>query len=107
LITLLDFAGNEKFGKTTNKGITSFFPDYVLILVNGEAECKEEAGLSIEAIDFINIAWELGKPLLIVITKIDLLSPEEVIYVKEKVQQYISSLDELTTPIFIEELSQI
>eukprot|EP00349_Pseudokeronopsis_sp_Brazil_P008169 CAMPEP_0202966516 /NCGR_PEP_ID=MMETSP1396-20130829/10960_1 /ASSEMBLY_ACC=CAM_ASM_000872 /TAXON_ID= /ORGANISM="Pseudokeronopsis sp., Strain Brazil" /LENGTH=184 /DNA_ID=CAMNT_0049690471 /DNA_START=307 /DNA_END=861 /DNA_ORIENTATION=+ len=61
LVTLFDFAGNEKFAKTTNKGITSYFPDYAMIFVDGEAEKADGESLCTqETKDLLNIAWQMG-----------------------------------------------
>jgi len=65
---LIDVAGNEKYAKTMIKGICSHYPDYALIVVDAEA------GLTQITRDHIKLAFAFNVPVIIVITKIDLVT---------------------------------
>lgn len=54
------------------KGITSFYPDYAMIVIDAKKESNGDV-LSIESQNYLTIAFELNVPILIVISKIDLL----------------------------------
>jgi GTPase len=52
------------------KGICSHYPDYALIVVDAKA------GLTPTAIDHVKLAFAFGVPVIIVITKIDMVSQD-------------------------------
>jgi GTPase len=66
IITFYDLCGHEKYLKTTIVGLTSQFPDLVLILVGANM------GLSHMTKEHIFLCLSLHIPFLIVITKIDI-----------------------------------
>jgi GTPase len=54
------------------KGITSFYPDYVMIVIDGlEESLNKLESLVEETKNYINIAVELRLPITIVVTKSD------------------------------------
>lgn len=70
IISLIDLAGHEKYLKTTIRGILGNLPDYVCLVVGGNAgpigTFREHLGLSVA----------LKIPVFIVVTKIDMAPPE-------------------------------
>ena len=71
-MTFIDVAGNEKYAKTMIRGICSHYPDYALIVVDAKA------GLTPVAIDYFKLAFAFNVPVIIVITKIDTVSSDEL-----------------------------
>ncbi|SAM05851.1 hypothetical protein [Absidia glauca] len=69
IISFVDLAGHEKYLKTTVFGITGNSPDFVLLLIGGNA------GVIGMAKEHLGLALSLGIPLFIVITKIDRTPP--------------------------------
>jgi len=63
-------AGNEKYAKTMIRGICSHYPDYALILIDSVA------GLTKTTIDHFKLAFAFNVPVIIVITKIDMVSED-------------------------------
>ena len=72
IISLIDLAGHEKYLKTTIRGILGNLPDYVCIVVGGNAgpigTFREHLGLTVA----------LKIPVFMVVTKID-MTPHEVL----------------------------
>lgn len=69
-IRFLDLAGHEKYLRTTLRGLTSFFPDYAILVISASK------GITRITRDHFNICRSLSIPVLIVITKIDIAPPE-------------------------------
>lgn len=69
-MTFIDVAGNEKYAKTMIRGICSHYPDYALILIDALA------GLTKTAIDHFKLAFAFNVPVIIVITKVDVVSED-------------------------------
>lgn len=84
------------------KGITSFYPDYAMIVIDAKKE-KDEDVLSIESQNYLNIAFEINVPILIVISKIDLVTIEELINVKGKLVKFIMQNNDMIPPTFLED----
>ena len=70
ILTFIDVAGNEKYAKTMIRGICSHYPDYALIVVDAQQ------GLNKTAIDHFKLAFAFNVPVIIVITKTDLVSED-------------------------------
>lgn len=66
IITFFDLCGHEKYLKTTISGMTSQFPDLVLILVGGNM------GISKMTKEHIFLCLSLNIPFTIIITKLDI-----------------------------------
>ena len=65
-ITFIDLAGHEKYLKTTLKGLTGGYIDYVLLIIGANM------GVSMMTKEHISIAYALQIPIIIVVTKMDL-----------------------------------
>lgn len=66
-IELIDVAGHEKYLKSAIKGVTKHFPDYALLLV------EASNGFSIMSKEHVNLAMGKSIPIIIVLTKVDLV----------------------------------
>ena len=71
-ITFLDLAGHEKYLKTTLSGINGTLCDYVMLII------AANMGVSSMTKEHFNIAIMLNKPIIIVITKLD-ICPEHIL----------------------------
>jgi len=67
---LIDLCGHEKYLKTTMLGMVGMVPDYILVVVGANF------GLSWMTKEHLGIALALEIPFFIVVTKIDMVSPE-------------------------------
>jgi GTPase len=72
IISFIDLAGHERYLRTTVFGLTGCAPDYVMLMVGGNA------GLIGMSKEHLGIAVSLGVPVMVVITKIDMVSSEGV-----------------------------
>ena len=69
IISFIDLAGHERYLRTTVFGLTGCAPDYVMLMVGGNA------GLIGMSKEHLGITISLGVPVIVVITKIDMVSP--------------------------------
>jgi GTPase len=69
IISFIDLAGHERYLRTTVFGLTGCAPDYVMLMVGGNA------GLIGMSKEHLGIAISLGVPVMVVITKIDMVPP--------------------------------
>lgn len=70
VISLIDLCGHEKYLKTTLLGLMGIPPDYVVVVVGANM------GVSRMTKEHIGIAISLDLPIIVVITKIDMVLPE-------------------------------
>src|SRR5579859_4222634 len=70
IISFIDLAGHERYLRTTVFGLTGCAPDYVMLMVGGNA------GLIGMSKEHLGIAVSLGVPVMVIITKIDMVSPD-------------------------------
>jgi len=73
VLTFIDVAGNEKYAKTMIRGLCSHYPDYALILIDSVL------GLTKTCIDHFKLAFAFGVPVIIVITKVDMVSEDQLV----------------------------
>jgi GTPase len=71
IISFIDLAGHERYLRTTVFGLTGCAPDYVMLMVGGNA------GLIGMSKEHLGIAVSLGVPVMVMITKIDMVNPIE------------------------------
>ena len=81
IISFIDLAGHEKYLRTTVFGLTGCAPDYVMLMVGGNA------GLIGMSKEHLGIAVSLGVPVMVVITKIDMVFRNMVIIDKKDPQK--------------------
>jgi len=77
IITFIDVAGNEKYFKTMIKGVSSYYPDYALLVVDAKA------GLTSVALDHLRLGFSFEKPVIVLLTKMDMVSSDELILTLE------------------------
>jgi GTPase len=73
IVTFLDTCGHPKYLKTTIAGMTGHAPDYACLVVSANS-----GGLSEMTREHLAIAVMLGVPVFVVITKIDVATPEQL-----------------------------
>jgi GTPase len=66
-VSFIDLAGHERYLRTTVFGLTGCAPDYVMLMVGGNA------GLIGMSKEHLGIAISLGVPVMVIITKIDMV----------------------------------
>lgn len=64
IISFIDLAGHEKYLKTTLFGLTSSSPDFVLLLIGGNA------GLIGMSKEHLSVALALNVPVVCIVTKV-------------------------------------
>lgn len=69
-IRFLDLAGHEKYIKTTLKGLTSYYPNYALLLVAANRNVTKTT------VEHYKACYRLNIPIIICITKIDITPPD-------------------------------
>lgn len=75
IINLIDLGGHEKYLRTTLKGIMGRTPDYTLLIIGANA------GVIGTTKEHLGIAIALKIPIVLVITKIDMVDHERIEYV--------------------------
>lgn len=73
LITFMDLAGHRKYLKTTVTGLTGYLPHYAMIVVSGSA------GILGMTQEHLSLALALEVPFFVVVTKIDVTSPDQTL----------------------------
>jgi GTPase len=72
IVSFYDFAGHEKYLRTTIYGLTSMFPDYCLIMVGANM------GINHMTKEHISLCLTLKIPFIIIISKIDIV-PDNIL----------------------------
>jgi len=67
VVSFIDLAGHERYLRTTVFGLTGCAPDYIMLMVGGNA------GLIGMSKEHLGIAVSLGVPVMVVITKVDMV----------------------------------
>ncbi|XP_075223278.1 GTP-binding protein 2 isoform X2 [Lycorma delicatula] len=73
LITFMDLAGHRKYLRTTVQGLSGYWPHHVMMVISGRA------GILGMTKEHLALAIALDVPFFIVITKTDLVPPDETI----------------------------
>lgn len=81
-IRLVDLAGHEAYLSTTLRGLTSYYPDYALLLIEGL-----KGSFSKMTIEHIQILYSLNIPFFIGITKTDITPLEKHKKIKSMIKQ--------------------
>jgi GTPase len=83
-LTFIDVGGNEKYAKTMVSGLCSHYPDYALITVDAKSGTHDLPE------NHFNLAYSFNVPIIIVITKSDLVKEDKLTelidYLKHKIQ---------------------
>ena len=83
-ITFIDLAGHERYLKTTLKGLTGGYIDYVLLVIGANM------GVSMMTKEHISIAYALQIPIIIVVTKMDLSNDHVLKKTNEDINKLIT-----------------
>lgn len=100
IVSFIDLAGHERYLRTTLFGLTGCAPDYVMLIVGGNA------GLIGMSKEHLGVALALQVPVIICVTKID-MTPAHVL--EQTVKQLIKVLKSpgcRKTPVFVESAEQ-
>ncbi|KAI8066592.1 P-loop containing nucleoside triphosphate hydrolase protein [Gongronella butleri] len=95
LISFVDLAGHEKYLKTTVFGMTGNFPDFVMLIVGGNA------GMIGMAKEHLGLALSLSIPVLVVVTKIDSTPPHVLAETIKSLRTLLKSKSCHKLPIFV------
>lgn len=86
VITFVDLAGHEAYIKTTMFGLVSQFPDYGLMFV------AADKGLSRMTKQHLGLTLALNLALLVVVTKIDLCTEEQVAHTVRELKEVLQEV---------------
>jgi len=86
IIRFVDVSGQEKYSKSMLSAICSQYPDYALVLISGIE------GITETTIQHLNLAFTLKVPVIILITKADLIGEEKLLLIRDEVKKVLKSL---------------
>ena len=95
LITFIDLAGHHKYLRTTIFGLMGHLPHAVLLLVSAVS------GIAGTTREHLSLAKALDLPVVVIVTKIDLVSDKKLQETKNKVDEILKSLLVKRVPIRI------
>ncbi|WAR59342.1 hypothetical protein PtB15_10B684 [Puccinia triticina] len=84
VVSFIDLAGHERYLKTTIFGLTGCSPDFVLLIIGANA------GLIGMSKEHLSVALALSIPVVAVITKVDTLTPANVL--EQTIKQLVKIL---------------
>ena len=93
IITFIDVAGAEKYAHTMITGVVSNYPDYIMMLIDVEVDIPKTA------VDQFNIVKNFSVPIIIVITKIDRATPDQVADKRIEIQQMLQGSNRILFPV--------
>mmetsp|Transcript_25979 Transcript_25979/g.68168 ORF Transcript_25979/g.68168 Transcript_25979/m.68168 type:complete len:592 (-) Transcript_25979:78-1853(-) len=95
VLTFIDLAGHERYLKTTVFGLTGHMPEFVMLMIGSNAGIigmtKEHLGLTLA----------LGKPVFVVITKIDMCPPNVLAATLKLLQKILKSAGCRKIPLLV------
>ncbi|WFD29159.1 hypothetical protein MSPP1_000164 [Malassezia sp. CBS 17886] len=100
VVSFIDLAGHERYLKTTVFGMTSYLPDYVILMVGANA------GLIGMSKEHLGIALALGVPVAVVVTKVDMCPPHVLDATMAQIAKVLQSPGCRKMPIKIESMAQ-
>eukprot|EP00743_Colponemidia_sp_Colp-15_P004948 GILK01005333.1.p1 GENE.GILK01005333.1~~GILK01005333.1.p1 ORF type:complete len:617 (+),score=118.15 GILK01005333.1:101-1951(+) len=101
ILTFLDLAGDEKYFKTTVRGLCGQMPDYAMLLV------AADVGVTPTTEEHIGIALSLAVPIFIVVTKVDIASESTLHHTMVTLTHLLRADNNRLTPIEVKEQSDI
>jgi len=96
VVCFMDLAGDKKYFKTTVCGMTGYFPDYAMLLVDSKVGT---IGMTQE---HYNLAVALQIPMILVVTKIDICPPEALQGTIDSLTKILQVGESTRKPILIE-----
>lgn len=91
LVTLIDLAGHLKYLRTTLHGITGYSPHYIFFVISSAQ------GWTKNAMEHLTLAVALKVPLVVVITKTDLVTESKLEATVENVMDHLNGICEKDT----------
>ena len=79
VINFIDVGGNERYAKTLVRGLCVNYPDYALIVVDALQCAQKNLQFEKNVLDNFRIAFAFKVPVIIVLTKIDMIENAEVL----------------------------
>jgi elongation factor 1-alpha len=79
VINFIDVGGDEKYAKTIIRGLCVNYPDYALIVVDAFQCQNNNFEFPKPVLDNFRIALQFEEPLIIVLTKIDLVPDADIL----------------------------
>lgn len=95
VVTLIDLAGHERYLKTTIAGLTGLYADYAFVIVNSLA------GITKMTKEHLGCVIALDIPLVIIVTKIDLVPANVLENTKKTIDRILKSTQARKMPIHI------
>jgi elongation factor 1-alpha len=95
ILSFIDLGGHERYLRTTLKGIMGRTPDYVIVVIGANA------GIIGTTKEHLGVAVALRLPIIIVITKVDMVAEEQTAHVVEEVQRLLKLPGIARIPIVI------
>lgn len=95
LVTFIDLAGHHKYLRTTIFGLMGHLPHVVLLLVSAVS------GIAGTTREHLSLAKALDLPVVVIVTKIDLVSEAKLQQTKDEVDDMLKSLPVQRVPIHI------
>lgn len=96
LITFIDLAGHHKYLRTTIFGLMGHLPHVVLLLVSAVS------GIAGTTREHLSLAKALDLPVVVIVTKIDLVSEAKLEQTKDEVDEMLKCLPVQRVPIRID-----
>ena len=87
-LTFIDLAGHEKYLKTTLHGLSGYFIDYAILVING----SKEGGVFKMTREHFSIILAFNIPLIIVISKIDMAQGNIIEETVKKINKMIINM---------------
>ena len=84
VLSLIDLCGHEKYLKTTLLGLMGIPPDYVIVVVGANM------GVSKMTKEHLGIASALDLPIIVVVTKVDMVLPETTKQTIQEIRNVLS-----------------
>jgi len=101
IVTLIDLCGHKKYLKTTISGITGYRPHYLLFVISSSS------GLTKMTKEHLSLALALQIPVVIVLTKVDLSSHQQLKQIFTQLKDYLGSVENKRTPIPVNSVDDI
>lgn len=73
VINFIDVGGNERYAKTLVRGLCVNYPDYALIVVDALQCANKQCQFDKNVLDNFRIAFAFKVPVIIVLTKTDMI----------------------------------
>ncbi|KAM0752372.1 translation protein [Meredithblackwellia eburnea MCA 4105] len=98
IVSFADLAGHERYLKTTLFGLTATSPDFVLLIVGGNA------GLIGMSKEHLSVALALSVPVVCVVTKVDMTPPNILEQTVKQLAKVLRSPGCRKQPVFVKDM---